>query len=309
MKFILSLLSLYYVLGMPDIFCVYQEANNIASTCSSTPKGCEKISGGCVVTVTGTSTGKSVKYNTGSYYEYSSNNCKTMTDNNKVTYPSTAVDCQSILNVTYAVKQEIAPTKLCYYNYSSTGCGDANLVSCADSSNTCVKFGDKKYVKITDFKVQAYSDKSCKTPISSAVSATIVRGTDCEQAGTQNVYAKGVTTLTTKSTAADYLCAYSDKDCKMVDKCSKTVDGCKMIKTGWYAKRNIYTNMIEVHSTATCDDYIYVTTSAVGKSCAKVGSSTHYVKFSSTVVTNPSVSLFNLSYFTLAIIAIIVLFE
>eukprot|EP00919_Chromeraceae_sp_WS-2016_P074254 GHVR01175710.1.p1 GENE.GHVR01175710.1~~GHVR01175710.1.p1 ORF type:complete len:101 (-),score=9.50 GHVR01175710.1:135-437(-) len=93
-----------------------------------------------------------------------------------------------------------------------------------------------KFVKTTGIKVTAYTDKECTTDntVASSVSTGIMDTTVCLRPGsTVSVWAKGFTTLPVNATTpADYVCGYSDSECKTVLMCNKVTDGCKMVKTG-----------------------------------------------------------------------------
>eukprot|EP00919_Chromeraceae_sp_WS-2016_P014917 GHVR01035029.1.p1 GENE.GHVR01035029.1~~GHVR01035029.1.p1 ORF type:complete len:330 (-),score=28.20 GHVR01035029.1:247-1200(-) len=313
MKFtaILSLVP-SYVLAQ-DIFCVYTESGtNDTEKCDANDAAiCGKL-GSCVIIVSDIG----IKYVSGHYAEHSITGGACVSPDEKVEYGTTEKVCKSIVSSNYSVKQEIAPTKYCYYNKEN--CGDADLLNCTESSTTCVRYGYERYVKIdSNALIRAYSDNACSKEIFSGSTTTIVRTDECKGVGMSGMYAKAVASTTTKASPGEYLCSFTG-DCKTVEKCNKTADGCQMVEYGAYLKRNEYTNKVELHDDDKCPDYRTATSAAVGTDCTNL-LSTRYVMFSATdlsvttttstpapsLSTSPSTSVFNLSYLAFAVIAIL----
>eukprot|EP00919_Chromeraceae_sp_WS-2016_P046031 GHVR01109459.1.p1 GENE.GHVR01109459.1~~GHVR01109459.1.p1 ORF type:complete len:189 (+),score=32.53 GHVR01109459.1:430-996(+) len=178
-----------------------------------------------------------------------------------------------------------------------------------------------KYIKIDgDFKAHAYSDKECTKSL--GVSQLAVYTNYCNNIPGPSLQAKGLAALPEMKAASDYLCSYLDGECKILSICNKTADGCILSSSNTYFKRNAYTNQVELHYTDKCDSYVQQSSTAVDDTtCTFVGGSAQggtgrFAKFSTVLLTTTSTtstttttsgsrSNWIVSYFTFAVIALL----
>eukprot|EP00919_Chromeraceae_sp_WS-2016_P025344 GHVR01059913.1.p1 GENE.GHVR01059913.1~~GHVR01059913.1.p1 ORF type:complete len:323 (+),score=59.39 GHVR01059913.1:45-971(+) len=288
MKFgcILSLLTVVYS-QLPDKlqYCVYND-----KTCAKAVK-C-----GDVTTCVNHTSDKGVKAVSNVYFEYTTKTCDTgteVTDNktDEVTDANNSA-CHTLANLSVSIQQEYMPERYCIFSGVVT-CSDADKLSCGEIG-TCMQYSVGKFAKVTDYKLTAYTDKNCSSPISNASSDIIRYGSNCKQAGNELVLGQGstfeLTNLQVSGPSASYLCGYSDINCtdESVIMCNKYADGCKMIAKDKYFKRNIYTNKIELHTTDKCDSWTAMSRYIPSESkCEEVGDK-YYAKYSYVLLTTTS---------------------
>eukprot|EP00919_Chromeraceae_sp_WS-2016_P074258 GHVR01175718.1.p1 GENE.GHVR01175718.1~~GHVR01175718.1.p1 ORF type:complete len:254 (-),score=37.30 GHVR01175718.1:178-939(-) len=235
MKFagVLSILSVGQVAAQ-NVVCTYA-----AATCDGTAYQC-----GAITDCVNYEAAKSVKKENGSYFQHTNVDCTAKESANFVAVNDADVTCKTLANLSSVSVQQFTTTEnYCFYGVDD--CATAGLVTCA-AKETCMQYAAGKFVKATGFKATAYTDNACTT--AKTVSATTVTDavltTDCKAPGSEKVYAKAVAALPDKATPpADYLCGYSDSECKTVLMCNKVAE-CKMVKTGKYFKRNAFTNKV-----------------------------------------------------------------